>query len=343
MSQQARPVADLVAQVGANQISREEALLELDPRQVAPASLSVDPGESEIAHGVPAGPGVASGHAVFDAVECLRFAAAGLRPILIVHETVPEDIEAMRASAGVVTVDGGLTGHAAIVSRGLGKPCLASRGALELLAGVATLRTSPPVTWKPGHALSFDGKTGSIFEGMTRLTPLSDDLLELLGWADQTSGERVIASVASAIDATNARLLGASAISIDSSDALWLSCRESAGEVGSSTSNADLLTREIAAIVKAFGAEPVSVRLGVLDERATDQALGSAIASACSTAAVIADEQATPERRAAILSTHPGARFEVSPPVRPIWPVAIAARRLEAARAVLQQKPQQNR
>ena len=256
-------------EVARGSLSREEALASFDVRLVAQAALTfeLDPGASGVLRGVSAGPGAASGVAAFESGDVLALARIGVPSILVAYETSPEDIEAMRASRGVVTVSGGLTGHAGVVSRGLGKPCIASGGSsLGLRGDKLVVFTSPPRTWGFGDRFSFDGKTGEIVEGAAVLAGLGEDREEVLTWADKVSGARFVANVTTRVDATNAKRMGAQAIVLDGSDALFFGHERRVladavlrGEDDAKAALQDLLIRELEAMTEGFGAPPASV------------------------------------------------------------------------------------
>lgn len=250
-----RPVADLVREVQRGALAIEEALAALDPRVASEVSLSleVDPASPLAVRGVPAGPGAASGHAAFHADEVLTLASAGVPALLVVFETFPEDIAAMKASRGVVTVNGGLTGHAGVVSRGLGKPCIASGSALDLRGDSVEVWSSPRRVWRAGDRFSFDGRTGAIVAGAALVSRLDAAIEEALAWADRVSGARFTASVSSVEDAQNARRFGASAIALDAPDALLLGAERASLVEGARWSRSPDVVASIAGELRAMG------------------------------------------------------------------------------------------
>lgn len=156
--------SDLVAQ---GVISHERALALIDPADLAIAApLTIDATDAFMVRGVAAGPGTAEGFACLSYAEARAWAAAGLAPILFTHEVVPEEMEALRGCAAVVTVRGGLTGEAAIIARGLSKPCVASGASLSLSpTEVRSLedKTAPPL--RTGDRVSIDGGNGLVVWG----------------------------------------------------------------------------------------------------------------------------------------------------------------------------------
>src|SRR5271155_5755845 len=170
-------------------IDREEAI-----RRVEPGSLDqllhpmLDPSAKTtvLVRGLPASPGAASGKVVFSADESDSFAARGEGVILVRIETSPEDIHGMHAARGVLTTRGGMTSHAAVVARGMGRPCVAGAGDLRIdyAAGTMTVRN---VLIRAGDLITLNGSTGEVIqgEGPTIEPTLSGDFATLMGWADQ--------------------------------------------------------------------------------------------------------------------------------------------------------------
>jgi pyruvate,orthophosphate dikinase len=294
-----RPISELVRDVSRGALTERDALRSVDVRAVSASSLSfdVDAAAPGALRGVPAGPGAASGHATFDASTALELSGANVPVILIVFETFPEDIEAMRASAGVITVHGGLTGHAAVVSRGLGKPCIASGSALDLRGEVAHVRSPGGGEWRRGERLSFDGRTGAIVHGVAPLSPLSEHVAEVLSWADAASGASIVARVSTADDARNARVVGAKAIAVDGPDALLLGSGRAAlvsAALGEGPARSELLAalvRDLRDVAEAFGAP---IRAGSPLRLAAHEALRPVWIEACGAVGIAVDERLAP-------------------------------------------------
>ena len=151
-------------------ITKEEAVT-----RVEPASLdqllhpTIDPKAERkvIATGLPASPGAASGEIVFTSDEASRLKAEGRKVILVRVETSPEDIHGMHAAEGILTTRGGMTSHAAVVARGMGKPCVSGAGSLRVDVAAGTM-TAGGVTLKAGDLLTIDGSTGQVLAGRIR-------------------------------------------------------------------------------------------------------------------------------------------------------------------------------
>jgi pyruvate, orthophosphate dikinase len=204
-----------VAMVDERLITREEAIGRIDPAQLDQLlHPMIDPNaELEVAaKGLNASPGAASGGIVFDADTAVERAKDG--PVILVrYETTPDDIHGMIAADGILTVHGGMTSHAAVVARGMGKPCVASCDDLTLDQGSATLGGR---TLHEGDTITIDGGTGEVFVGEVPLVPpqLNEDFETILGWADDVRRLKVRANADTPEDATRAREFGAEGIGL---------------------------------------------------------------------------------------------------------------------------------
>jgi pyruvate,orthophosphate dikinase len=169
-------------------ISKKDAVMRIDP-----ASLdqllhpTIDPAAKRdvIATGLPASPGAASGEIVFSSDEAAKLQADGRKVILVRIETSPEDIHGMHAAEGILTTRGGMTSHAAVVARGMGKPCVSGCGAIRVDYGRGTMSVGSR-TLKTGDVITIDGSLGQVLAGrMPMIEPkLSGEFGTLMGWAD---------------------------------------------------------------------------------------------------------------------------------------------------------------
>ncbi|MCK9520436.1 MAG: pyruvate, phosphate dikinase, partial [Dehalococcoidia bacterium] len=169
----------------------------------------------KLAQGLPASPGAATGKVVFDADEAEEMARNGEKVILVRPETAPEDFHGMVAAQAVLTARGGMTSHAAVVARGMGKPCVA--GASELAIDLAARTFSANgTTIKYGDFITLDGTTGEVLEGRieTEEPTLSDDFRTLMSWADEFRTVNVRTNADTPHDATVAREFGAEGIGL---------------------------------------------------------------------------------------------------------------------------------
>ena len=187
-------------------LSKEEALLRVDARSLEQLLRARLPDAKELssqgieplAQGLPASPGAASGRIVFEAEHAVRWASEGQEVILIRQETSAEDIHGMKAATGVLTAAGGMTSHAAVVARGLGKCCVVGCGDLQIDIRARTVRIEGSSSAEPlreGDVLTLDGSTGKVFAGALDLLASTtvEELRELMGWADSVRRMRVYA------------------------------------------------------------------------------------------------------------------------------------------------------
>jgi pyruvate,orthophosphate dikinase len=191
--------------------------------RVSPASLdqllhpTLDPKAERkvIARGLPASPGAASGTVVFTADEAEKKAQKGEKVILVRRETSPEDIHGMHAAQGILTSTGGMTSHAAVVARGMGRPCVAGAGDVRIDANAHTLSVRG-VTVRAGETITLDGSTGEIMLGVvpTIQPELSGDFAELMDWADRIRTLKVRTNAETPADAAQARKFGAEGIGL---------------------------------------------------------------------------------------------------------------------------------
>ena len=209
-----------VEMVEEEMIDRREAIGRVAPEQIDQLLHPMfDPdaiGRAEsIGKGLPASPGAASGTVVFSADAAEKAAADGAKVILVRVETSPEDIGGMDAAQGILTARGGMTSHAAVVARGMGKCCVAGVGdlAIDYAAGTFTLGGK---SVRAGEAISLDGTTGDVFLGeITTIEPeLSGDFGTLLGWADEVRTLGVRANADNPADAETAIRFGAEGIGL---------------------------------------------------------------------------------------------------------------------------------
>jgi pyruvate,orthophosphate dikinase len=199
-------------------ITRQEAV-----KRVEPSSLdqllhpTLDPKAERVvlASGLPASPGAASGEIVFDASEAERLAGEGRDIILVRIETSPEDIHGMHAARGILTARGGMTSHAAVVARGMGRPCVSGAGGLKIDYSKQQLTALGQVV-KKGEVITLDGSTGQVMMGrVATINPeLSGDFGTLMGWADGFRRMQVRANAETPMDARHARDFGAEGIGL---------------------------------------------------------------------------------------------------------------------------------
>ena len=199
-------------------ITREEAIVRIDPQQLDQLlHPMLDPtAQWEVAaKGLNASPGAASGKIVLDADTAERRGRAGEKVILVRWETTPDDIHGLIHAAGVLTAHGGMTSHAAVVARGMGKPCVAGCEALSIDLGARTI-TLKDQTLSEGDVLTIDGGTGAVIAGDVPLVPpqVNDDLETILEWGDEHRRLKGRANADTPDDAAKAREFGAQGIGL---------------------------------------------------------------------------------------------------------------------------------
>ncbi|MBU1214613.1 MAG: pyruvate, phosphate dikinase [Gammaproteobacteria bacterium] len=199
-------------------ISKEQALLRIDPESLQQMLFPrLDPKHSAapLAKGLPASPGAACGRAVFDADRAETMGRSGQLVVLVREETKPEDIHGFFASQGILTSRGGKTSHAAVVARGMGKPCVAGAEGIHVDTQARKAVIGDAVI-KEGDLITIDGTSGNIYLGAvpTVVAEFTDDLKTLLSWADNVSRLRVMANADSPKDAQRALSYGAMGIGL---------------------------------------------------------------------------------------------------------------------------------
>jgi pyruvate,orthophosphate dikinase len=258
-------------------VSREEAIARIDP-----ASLdqllhpTIDPKAERhvVATGLPASPGAASGEIVFSSDEAERLKQAGRKVILVRIETSPEDIHGMNAAEGILTTRGGMTSHAAVVARGMGKPCVSGAGTLRVDYAKGTV-VAGGETFKTGDVLTIDGTTGQVIKGAVAMSEpeLSGDFSTLMGWADKVRRLGVRANAETPQDARVARQFGAEGIGLSRTEHMFfegdriVAVREmilASDEAGRRAALAKLLPiqrGDFAALFEIMHGLPVTIRL----------------------------------------------------------------------------------
>ena len=206
---------DLVAE---GVLSKDEALLRIDPNsldQLLHPTLDANAHIHVLTKGLPASPGAASGHIVFTANEAEAAKANGQNIILVRMETSPEDIHGMYAANGILTSRGGMTSHAAVVARGLGRACVSGASGVRIDFDAQTAQIGDRV-FKSGDVITIDGSTGRVMDGevQTKEPELTGDFATLIGWADERRQLGVRANAETTRDAEMALKFGADGIGL---------------------------------------------------------------------------------------------------------------------------------
>jgi pyruvate,orthophosphate dikinase len=258
-------------------ISKEEAVMRIEPGsldQLLHPTIDPDAERNVIATGLPASPGAASGEIVFSSEEAELLKSQGRKVILVRVETSPEDIHGMHAAEGILTTRGGMTSHAAVVARGMGKPCVAGAGALRVDYKAQTM-TAGGVTLKKGDTLTIDGATGQVLAGTVpmREPALAGEFGTLMKWADTARTLKVRANADTPADARAAIKFGAQGIGLCRTEHMFFeedrirAVREmilAEDEKSRRTALAKLLPMQRADFVELFkimGGLPVTIRL----------------------------------------------------------------------------------
>ncbi|WP_040379331.1 pyruvate, phosphate dikinase [Dethiobacter alkaliphilus] len=208
-------------------LTREDALRRVDPSQLdqllhrrIDPDVKLDP----IAKGLPASPGAASGQLVFTADEAERLSGDGVKVVLVRPETTPDDIHGIVAAQGILTSRGGMTSHAAVVARGMGKPCVSGSEDIRIDLNAKTMTVDDKV-FNVGDIISIDGSNGEVYAGTVPMIDpeLSGEFSMLLEWADEVRQLGVRANADTPEDARKAREFGAAGIGLCRTEHMFMS------------------------------------------------------------------------------------------------------------------------
>ncbi len=258
-------------------ITQNEAVMRIDPAsldQLLHPMIDPDAEKDVIARGLPASPGAAVGEIVFDSDEAERLKAQEKNVILVRIETSPEDIHGMHAATGILTTRGGMTSHAAVVARGMGRPCVSGAGGLRIDYKAATMTIGNEVFMK-GETVTIDGTTGEVLRGAIamRQPEMSGDFTTLMTWADSARKLGVRANADTPRDAGQALEFGAEGIGLCRTehmffdDARILAMREmicAANEEGRRAALAKILPmqrEDFEELFRIMDGKPVTIRL----------------------------------------------------------------------------------
>ena len=258
-------------------ISEEEAIARIPPddlNQLLHPTIDPKAALDLLTSGLPASPGAASGAAIFDADRAEALGRKGEAVILVRRETSPEDFHGMVAAKAILTARGGMTSHAEVVARGMGKPCVAGAHAIEVDEGGPAFSVNGRKI-REGEWITVDGSTGRVFAGRTRLVPpeLSGHYARLMGWADQMRHLRVRVNADTPADAHRGRDFGAEGIGLCRTEHMFFegerisAMREmilASDEAGRTKALAKLLPMQrtdFEGIFRAMEGYPVTIRL----------------------------------------------------------------------------------
>jgi len=258
-------------------IGEEEAVARVDPAaldQLLHPTLDPKAPRDVLTKGLPASPGAASGAIVLDADTAEKLAEQGKAVILVRVETSPEDIHGMHAARGILTARGGMTSHAAVVARGMGRPCVSGAGSLQIDNVARTMRIDGRVL-KEGDTVTIDGATGEVMAGevATVQPELAGDFGTLMEWADKVRRLKVRANAETPLDCRTAREFGAEGVGLCRTEHMFFDAaritavREmilAQGEAERRTALAKLLPEQrddFAEIFTVMAGLPVTIRL----------------------------------------------------------------------------------
>jgi pyruvate,orthophosphate dikinase len=266
-----------VDMTGEGLIERDEAVARIDPKQLDQLlhpRLDENAQFEVAAHGLNASPGAASGKIVLDADTAEEHGKAGEAVILVRWETTPDDIHGLIQAQGVLTAHGGMTSHAAVVARGMGKPCVAGCDDLDIDSGKKTVRIGRHKL-REGDLITIDGGTGRVIVGEVPLVPpaINEDFETILEWADELRRLKVRANADNADDAAKAREFGAQGIGLCRTEHMFfgeerLPVMQQMILAGDEAGRRDALDRllpfqqsDFEAIFEAMAGLPVTIRL----------------------------------------------------------------------------------
>jgi len=258
-------------------ISEEEALTRIDPAaidQLLHPTLDPNDKKEVITKGLPASPGAAVGKVVFTAEDAEVFAARKEKVILVRIETSPEDISGMHAAEGILTARGGMTSHAAVVARGMGKPCVSGAGDLKIDNSARTIDISGTII-KEGELITINGATGEVMLGAVKTIEanLSGDFTKVMEWADKYRELQIRTNAETPTDCEAAVKFGAEGIGLCRTEHMFFegdritAVREmilAENLEGRKKALAKLLpiqTKDFTEIFKIMGDRPVNIRL----------------------------------------------------------------------------------
>ena len=258
-------------------IDEAEAVRRIDPagiEQLLHPTLDPDAERQVLTRGLPASPGAASGAVSFSADDAETRANRGEAVILARAETSPEDIHGMHAARGILTARGGMTSHAAVVARGMGRPCVAGAGEVRIDYDAASM-TIGGATIVAGEVITIDGSTGEVMAGAvpTIQPSLSGDFVTLMGWADRFRRLGIRANADVPADAEVARAFGAEGIGLCRTEHMFFEgarivamrqmilATDTAGRRAALEKILPMQRRDFAALFEVMAGQPVTIRL----------------------------------------------------------------------------------
>ncbi|MEL6286808.1 MAG: pyruvate, phosphate dikinase, partial [Pseudomonadota bacterium] len=266
-----------VDMVGEGLITESEAVLRLEPSQLDQLlhpTIAEDASRDILVKALPASPGAAVGEVVFDSNEAAALAEKGVDVILVRVETSPEDIHGMHAARAIVTARGGMTSHAAVVARGMGRPCVCGAGTMQIDEAKGLFRVAGREVRK-GDIITVDGAEGQVLAGAVKMTQpdLSGDFGALMAWADKARRLKVRTNADTPADVQTASDFGAEGIGLCRTEHMFFDAERiavvramilAASEAGRRDALAKLLPfqrSDFEAIFRIMGDRPCTIRL----------------------------------------------------------------------------------
>ena len=266
-----------VDMVGERLITESEAVLRLEPSQLDQLlhpTIAEDASRDILVKALPASPGAAVGEVVFDSNEAAALAEKGVDVILVRVETSPEDIHGMHAARAIVTARGGMTSHAAVVARGMGRPCVCGAGTMQIDEAKGLFRVASREVRK-GDIITVDGAEGQVLAGAVKMTQpdLSGDFGALMAWADKARRLKVRTNADTPADVQTASDFGAEGIGLCRTEHMFFDAERiavvramilAASEAGRRDALAKLLPfqrSDFEAIFRIMGDRPCTIRL----------------------------------------------------------------------------------
>jgi len=261
----------------AGTISKDEALLRLDPMaldQLLHPTLDEKAERELILTGLPASPGAAIGEVVFNSDEAEEKAKAGTKVILVRIETSPEDIHGMHASEAIITQRGGMTSHAAVVARGMGRPCVSGAGDMRINYEAGEFTVAGRVV-RSGDIVTVDGATGQVFAGAVDMVQpeLSGNFAKVMEWADERRTLGIRTNAETPLDVQTAKDFGAEGIGLCRTEHMFFEAdrlayfremilaSDKAGRVDALAKILPVQRKDFAAIFEIMGELPCTIRL----------------------------------------------------------------------------------
>jgi pyruvate, orthophosphate dikinase len=265
---------DMVAET---MITEEEAVMRVEPMaldQLLHPTIKASYKRDILTKGLPASPGAAVGEVVFDSDEAEELANQGKAVILVREETSPEDIHGMHAAKAIVTSRGGMTSHAAVVARGMGRPCVSGAGDIRIDEAAGQFTCKGRVV-KKGDMISIDGGAGEVLMGAAELEQpeLSGDFASLMVWADKVRKLKVRTNADTPVDAQTARDFGAEGIGLCRTEHMFFDAEriaavremilseDKAGREGALAKILPMQRKDFVEIFKIMAGLPVTIRL----------------------------------------------------------------------------------